>query len=147
MGGAVSAIAGPVLGLAGGLISGGKAADAAKGQAEALRAAADKASAMAQFNPYGMTTNFGTSTFNNGQGILVSTNRRLIFIDKGLIYGLKVEDFPIDKITSIQYETGLLVGKVKIHTSGNIASIENVEKLSSRSFAEFIREKICFLMH
>ena len=68
MGGAVSAIAGPVLGLAGGLISGGKAADAAKGQAEALRAAADKASAMAQFNPYGMTTNFGTSTFNNGQG-------------------------------------------------------------------------------
>jgi hypothetical protein len=64
----ISAIAGPVLGLAGGLISGGKAADASKGQAEALRAAADKASAMAQFNPYGMTTNFGTSTFNNGQG-------------------------------------------------------------------------------
>jgi hypothetical protein len=68
MGGAVSAIAGPVLGLAGGLISGGKAADASKGQAEALRAAADKASAMAQFNPYGMTTNFGTSTFDGGQG-------------------------------------------------------------------------------
>jgi hypothetical protein len=56
------------LGLAGGLISGGKAADASKGQAEALRAAADKASAMAQFNPYGMTTNFGTSTFKDGQG-------------------------------------------------------------------------------
>lgn len=65
----ISAIAGPVLGLAGGLISGGKASDAAKGQAEALRAAADKASAMAQFNPYGMTTNFGTSTFTpEGQG-------------------------------------------------------------------------------
>jgi len=67
-GGLISAVAGPVLGLAGGLISGGKAADASKGQAEALRAAADKASAMAQFNPYGMTTNFGTSTFNDGQG-------------------------------------------------------------------------------
>jgi hypothetical protein len=67
MGGA-AALAGPVLGTVGGLISGGKAADAAKGQAEALRAAADKASAMAQFNPYGMTTNFGTSTFKDGQG-------------------------------------------------------------------------------
>jgi hypothetical protein len=67
MGGAASIIS-PALGLAGGLISGSKAADASKGQAEALRAAADKASAMAQFNPYGMTTNFGTSTFNNGQG-------------------------------------------------------------------------------
>jgi hypothetical protein len=68
MGSTVSAIAGPVLGTAGGLISGGKAADAAKGQSEALRAAAERASAMAQFNPYGMTTNFGTSTFQDGRG-------------------------------------------------------------------------------
>lgn len=68
MGGAAAAI-GPIAGLAGGLISGGKAADAAKGQAEALRAAADKASAMAQFKPYGMTTAFGTSAFTpEGQG-------------------------------------------------------------------------------
>ena len=67
MGGFTSAIGGTV-GTIGGVIGGSKAADAAKGQAEALRAAADKASAMAQFNPYGMTTNFGTSTFNNGQG-------------------------------------------------------------------------------
>ena len=65
----ISAIAGPVLGLAGGLIGGGKAADASKQQAEALRAAADKASAMAQFKPYGMSTAFGTSAFTpEGQG-------------------------------------------------------------------------------
>jgi hypothetical protein len=64
----IAAVAGPVLGLAGGLISGGKAADAAKGQSEALRAAAERASAMAAFNPYGMTTNFGTSTFADGRG-------------------------------------------------------------------------------
>ena len=56
------------LNLAGGLIGGSKAADAAKGQAEALRAAADRASAMAAFKPYGMTTAFGTSTFKDGKG-------------------------------------------------------------------------------
>ena len=72
----------------------------------------------------------------------MSTNRRLVFIDKGMIYGLKVEDFPLDKISSIQYETGLVLGKVKIHTSGNIASIDNVEKASSRIFAEFVRDKL-----
>lgn len=81
-------------------------------------------------------------TYNNGNGILVSTNRRLVFIDKGMIYGLKVEDFPLEKISSIQYETGLILGKVKIHTSGNIASIDNVEKASSRIFAEFVRDKL-----
>lgn len=81
-------------------------------------------------------------TYNNGQGILVSTNRRLVFVDKGLLYGLKVEDFPLDKITSIQYETGLMLGKVKIHTSGNIATIDNVDKNSARKFSEFVREKL-----
>jgi len=63
MGGAVSAVAGPVLGLAGGLLGGGKAADASRGQAEALRAAGERASAMAQFRPMGMTTAFGSSQF------------------------------------------------------------------------------------
>ena len=69
MGGPVAQAIGTVTNTVGGLIGGSKAADAAKGQAEALRAAADKASAMAQFNPYGMTTAFGTSAFTpEGQG-------------------------------------------------------------------------------
>jgi hypothetical protein len=54
--------------LAGGLIGGSKSADASKGQAEALRAAAERASAMAAFTPYGMTTAFGTSKFEDGKG-------------------------------------------------------------------------------
>lgn len=86
--------------------------------------------------------NIVQGTYNNGNGILVSTDRRLIFIDKGLLYGLKVEDFPHDKISSIQYETGLILAKIKIHTSGNIALIDNVEKSSARQFAEFVRDFI-----
>jgi hypothetical protein len=67
--GSPAQIAGSALSLGGGLISGSKAADAAKGQAEALRAAADKASGMAQFRPMGMTTAFGSSQFTpEGQG-------------------------------------------------------------------------------
>jgi hypothetical protein len=65
MGGLVSS----VLSIGGGLISGGKAADAYKGQAQALREAAERAAAMAQFKPYGMSTAFGTSAFTpEGQG-------------------------------------------------------------------------------
>ena len=67
MGGFTSAIGG-LVGTVGGMIGGSKAADAAKGQAEALRAAADKASGMAAFTPYGMTTAFGTSKFEDGRG-------------------------------------------------------------------------------
>jgi len=49
--------------VGGGLISGSKGADAAKAQAEALRAAALRASQMAQFRPVGLTTGFGSSNF------------------------------------------------------------------------------------
>lgn len=81
-------------------------------------------------------------TYNNGNGILVGTNKRLIFIDKGLIFGLKIEDFGLDKITSIQYESGLLLASIKILASGNIAKIENVDKAEAKDFCEKARIKL-----
>lgn len=81
-------------------------------------------------------------TYNNGNGILVATSRRLVFVDKGLLFGLKVEDFPYDKISSIQYETGILMGKLTIFTSGNKAIIDNVVKTKVRIFGDSVRAKI-----
>lgn len=67
MGGSVGSIVGNVVGTAGGLISGSKAAQAAKGQAEALRAAGERASQMAMFRPVGITTGFGSSRFRTNE--------------------------------------------------------------------------------
>lgn len=80
--------------------------------------------------------------YNGGQGILVATDRRLLFVDKGLLYGLKVEDFGLDKVTSIQIETGLIFADIKIMASGNIAKITNVEKTGGRAFCEKVRAKL-----
>jgi hypothetical protein len=80
--------------------------------------------------------------YNNNLGILIATNKRLVFVDKKLI-GVRVEDFPYDKLTSIQYETGLVYGKISIFTSGNRANIEKVSpKNQVRDFAEYIRARI-----
>lgn len=73
---------------------------------------------------------------------MVATNKRLIFVDKGMFFGLKVEDFPYDKISSIQYETGLLMGKIIIFTSGNKAIIDHVEKSKVRTFGDWVRARI-----
>lgn len=81
-------------------------------------------------------------TYNNGNGILVATNRRLVFVDKGFLFGLTVEDFSYDKISSIQYETGILLGKLTIFTSGNKAIIDNVEKPKVRTFGDWVRARI-----
>ncbi len=80
--------------------------------------------------------------YNNGTGLLVATNRRLIFVDKGMLWGVKVEDFPYDKISSIQYETGLLMGEIDIFASGNRAEIKNIAKAKVRPFAESVRSRI-----
>lgn len=80
--------------------------------------------------------------YGKGFGILAATNKRLIFVDKGFLVGLRVEDFPYDKITSIQYETGLFFGKVTIFSSGNKAEIDNINKIYVRDFAEYIRARI-----
>ncbi|MFW2072626.1 PH domain-containing protein [Acinetobacter gerneri] len=83
-----------------------------------------------------------TGTYHNGIAALFATNKRLIFVDKGLIFGLKVEDFPYDKVTSVQYETGILMGKITIFTSGNKAVLKDADKALTKVFAESVRAKI-----
>lgn len=86
--------------------------------------------------------NMAQGTYNNGSGLLVASNKRLLFIDKGW-FSLKVEDFPYDKISSIQYETGMLSGSITIYCSGNKAAISNIiPKQKCRDFAEYIRARI-----
>lgn len=80
--------------------------------------------------------------YNNGTGILVATQKRLLFVDKGLLGGLKVEDFPLDKISSLQYSTGMLLGEITVFTSGNKAIIKNVDKVQTRTFSEGVRARI-----
>ena len=79
--------------------------------------------------------------YQNSVGILVCTNKRLIFINKG-VFNLKVEDFPLNNVSSIQYETGMIFGKITIFASGNRAEIDNIEKKRTRTFAEYARSKI-----
>ena len=79
--------------------------------------------------------------YNNRLGLLVSTDRRLVFVDKGWL-SLKVEDFPYDKISSIQYELGWIFGEITVFASGNRAEIKQLAKDQTRPFAEKVRNMI-----
>ncbi|MFP3595134.1 PH domain-containing protein [Chryseobacterium sp. SIMBA_029] len=72
--------------------------------------------------------------------ILVATERRLIFVDKEFMYGLKVEDFSYDKVSSIQYEKSLMLASIDIHISENILEIDNVGKYYAELFCEKVRD-------
>ena len=79
--------------------------------------------------------------FDKRYGILVATNSRLLFVNKGLSR-MKVEEFPYARITSVQYEVGLLAGKLLLLLPGNKAEIEHVPKTQVQSFAEFVRVRM-----
>ncbi|MFV5685890.1 PH domain-containing protein [Flavobacterium sp. GB2R13] len=77
---------------------------------------------------------------STGNGLLVGTNYRVIFIDKPMFgFGIKMEDFPYDKISSVSVETGFLKGVLKIICSGNTAKINLVT--GAKEFSEFVRQK------
>ncbi len=79
--------------------------------------------------------------YEHERGILCATNKRLIFLDKG-IFRLKVKDFPYDRIDSIQYQTGILEGKITIFAAGDKAEIDQVFKEKARDFAKSVRARI-----
>lgn len=77
---------------------------------------------------------------STGNGLLVATNYRVIFIDKPMLgFGIKMEDFPYDKISSVSVETGFMKGILKIICSGNTAKINLVS--GAKEFSEFVRQK------
>ncbi|PQA92006.1 hypothetical protein B0A69_16435 [Chryseobacterium shigense] len=82
----------------------------------------------------------GRNKLTNHHIILVATERRLIFVDKEFMYGLKVEDFSYDKVSSIQYEKSLMLASIDIHISENILEIDNVGKYYAELFCEKVRE-------
>lgn len=72
--------------------------------------------------------------------ILVATDRRLIFIDKEFMYGLKVEDFSYEKVSSIQYEKSLMLASIDIQISENTLEIDGVGKYEAELFCEKVRD-------
>jgi hypothetical protein len=78
--------------------------------------------------------------YGKGHGVMVATNKRVIFISKG--FGGRVADFPYDTISDIQYEIGLVFCDITINTSGDYAIIQNIPKNDVKNFAEFLKAKI-----
>ena len=80
--------------------------------------------------------------FNKSIGLLVSTNQRLIFIDKKPLWGLKVIDFYNKKVSAIVYETDLLTGSLYITADNEKATIDFVKKKDLVCFAEDLKSRI-----
>lgn len=86
--------------------------------------------------------NLAAGDYDGAQGLLVVTERRLVFFAKGMAR-TRQEDFPYSKVSSIQTGTSMMSGKLTIFVSGNKALIKNVlPKERVNEIGEYVRGRI-----
>ena len=71
---------------------------------------------------------FASGTMDGKTWLIVLTERRVIFLDRGLFYGLRQTVIPIAKINGITGETGMIFGKIAINDGAVVRKIKNVPK-------------------
>ncbi|OAM29049.1 MULTISPECIES: PH domain-containing protein [Eikenella] len=72
--------------------------------------------------------------------LIVSTNKRVIFLDKGMIFGLKQVEIPLEKINSISYKKGLLLGEIDIWDGASRMGITGVTKQTLVPFVNAVNK-------
>ena len=84
-----------------------------------------------------------TSGFMDGNTwLIVCTERRIIFLDKGMLYGLKQKDTPLEKINSIEHKIGMIFGKITIRDAATEITIDNLQKAAVAPFIETVNSAI-----
>ncbi len=84
-----------------------------------------------------------SGNFEGQIGLLALTDRRLLFSHQGM-FSDKVEEFPYDRISAIQVEKKMTVGKLKLSVAGGVRhEISNVmPKERVDEIASYIRQRI-----
>ncbi|MET9318318.1 PH domain-containing protein [Kribbella sp. NPDC003505] len=82
-----------------------------------------------------------SGTYGAGTGIVVLTDRRLFFLKDGIMAKTS-EDFPLTKISSVQWSSGVLLGKIIVFASGNKAEITNVQKADGKAITDAVRARL-----
>jgi hypothetical protein len=82
-----------------------------------------------------------TGVYGKGTGLVVLTDRRLLFVQDGVM-SKTTEDFPMDKVSSVQWTSGMMLGSIVIFASGNKSEIKNVNKDDGKEMVDKVRHRI-----
>lgn len=70
--------------------------------------------------------------------LITLTNMRIIFLDKGMVYGLKQATLDLSSIVSVGARTKMMTGSITLSTTGQTYTIENVMKGSVAPFTNIV---------
>lgn len=89
--------------------------------------------------PMEQVLSFSSGLMDGNTWLIVLTNERILFVDKGMIYGLKQTSIELENIVSIQGETGLMFGIIRISSAASPHEIRNVWKRTVNQFVNKVR--------
>jgi hypothetical protein len=72
--------------------------------------------------------------------LITLTDRRVIFLDKGMIYGFKQASIDLDKVNAVTGRTGLIFGSIIIEDGASSREITNVFKKTVVAFTNKMRD-------
>lgn len=84
---------------------------------------------------------YATSGFvNNNTVLAVLTQKRLLFVDKGLLYGVRTTEIPLDMVNGVSYSKGLFLGEISVMNGAVAVVIKNVAKNTVDIMSNAIKE-------
>lgn len=85
---------------------------------------------------------FATSGFHdNNTVLLVCSDKRVLFVDKGMIFGTQSNEIPLDMVNSVSYKQGLIMGKISITNGATTSEIDHVAKKDVLTMSNTIKEQ------
>ena len=79
---------------------------------------------------------------NNRTWLAVCTNRRVLFLDRGMFYGLRQVQMNLDRIQAIESEFGLAFGSIRVWDGASSMNISLVLKASVAPFVKTVQESM-----
>lgn len=74
--------------------------------------------------------------------LMVCTNKKLLFLDKGMIYGLKKIEIPIKKINSTSFKSGIVLGRIIIYHGSSSITVDNIDKSALQPMVDAINSAL-----
>ena len=78
----------------------------------------------------------------NGNGLVIATNKRIIFFRKSFIGTVTKEEIPVPRVSSISFRKGLIFSSVTITTASNDSVVENCDKATGKKFSDVVQSLI-----
>lgn len=84
----------------------------------------------------------GKNISSNQEGIVISTQTRVVFFDKKFFGGVDKNEFFLEKINSVDHSSSLLTSDLKIRTSSGTAEFKLYNKSAAQTFYDAVKDYI-----